>query len=87
MNTQQSIQCAWFGRHGDCVKVIGATSLEIAREHAINFADLPQGIVLDKGCLETWDYEPDLKPLDWQDYYVFESMDEYQPDMREWWEK
>jgi hypothetical protein len=88
MNCIETITCMWTGRHEDSVKVIGATSIEEARKHAMEFFNLeaPDGITLDGGYSVTWDYE-EPQPADWQDYYVFNSIDEYQPDQREWWEK
>jgi hypothetical protein len=86
------ITCAWHGRHEDNVKVIGASSLEVARQHAMDFFRNEdngcddEGITLDEGILVTWEYD-DPKPEDWQDYYVFRSVDAYPVDQREWWEK
>lgn len=88
----QTIQCTWSGRYEDYVHVIGASSLEEAREHAMEFFRNDdngcddEGITLDDGFLMTWKYD-DPKPADWEDYFVFRSVDKYPVDTREWWEK
>lgn len=82
----KAIVCSWTGRHADRVKVIGATSLPEAREHALIFAECPEGITLDDGHLMTWTYE-EPKPADREDYYIFWSCDAHPVDQREWWEK
>lgn len=92
MNTQQLIQCAWCGRHEDSVKVIGASSKEEAREQAMEFFRNDangcddEGITLDDGHFMTWAYD-EPQPADWNDYYVFWSVDAHPVDQREWWEK
>jgi hypothetical protein len=81
-----NITCSWCGRNGDIVKVIGAPDLLTARAAAIQFAELPDGIVLDNGRFVNWGYE-EPQPDDWQDHYVFWSFDKHPVDQREWWEK
>lgn len=81
-----NIVCTWCGRHDDSVKVVGASNIQEAREHALLFADCSEGITLDNGRHNTWMYD-EPQPVDWVDSYVFNTVDEYVPDTREWWEK
>lgn len=91
MNTQL-FNCSWCGRHEDSVKVSGAPSLEIARKDAMEFFRKDdggcddEGITLDEGNHVTWPYDDEPQPADWQDYYVFRSVDAFPIDQREWWE-
>lgn len=83
---KHNIVCEWTGRHGDQVKVTGAPDIRAAREAALQFAELPAGIILDEGRAIAWGYE-EPQPEDWQDYFLFWSNDEHPVDQREWWEK
>ena len=88
----QTIQCTWCGRHDDNVSVAGASSLEEARQQALDFFRNAEngcddeGITLDEGYLMTWKYD-EPQPADWKDHYVFRSVDAHPVDQREWWEK
>jgi hypothetical protein len=90
---KETIACTWCGRHDDNVSVTGATSIEEARTAALTFFRSDEengcddeGITLDEGILIKWAYD-EPQPDDWQDCYVFRSVDRWQPDQREWWEK
>ena len=39
-----------------------------------------------EGYFMTWKYD-EPQPANWQDHYVFRSVDKYPVDQREWWEK
>ena len=72
-----NITCEFTGRHGDDIKVTGASSAEEAREAALQFMKEegdPEGITLDDGYHSTWPYD-EPQPVDWVDSYVFRSMD------------